>query len=72
SLPFSFGDKNRYLTIARPQAPPINALEQELRLFARSIRTQTPPPVDFKSAYDSLVVAHQILDLMPYARAAIV
>jgi predicted dehydrogenase len=64
ALPFAFGEKNCYLTVKQPPSQQINAIEEELKLFARSIRTNTQPPVDFKTALESMSLAHRILNLI--------
>ncbi len=71
SMPFVFGDKTRYLSVKHPEPPKVNAIEEEHKLFARSITTGVEPAVNFESAYDSLVVAHQILEHIPQIESVV-
>jgi predicted dehydrogenase len=67
AMPFVFGDKTRYLSVKHPDTPKVNAIEEEHKLFVRSVRSGVQPVVNFASAYESLVVAHQVLEHIPQA-----
>jgi predicted dehydrogenase len=56
-------DKGRkQIYFEAPKVQETNAIKTELQLFARSIVTNTTPPVTIQDGYDALNIAYQILD----------
>ncbi len=54
----------REISFEKPEVTPINAIREELRAFAVSIRTGAPTKVPLKDGVAALHVAHAILDDM--------
>lgn len=52
----------KMLFFENPEARPINSIQEELRAFARSILTNTTPPVPLIDGVNALQVAMQIVD----------
>ncbi|MGB0431702.1 MAG: Gfo/Idh/MocA family protein [Bacteroidia bacterium] len=66
--PFNNGNK-KVLSFESPAVPEVNAIKYELELFAKSIINQIPPPVSLEDGYNSLEVAHQILNKIELTHA---
>ncbi|MCC6540910.1 MAG: Gfo/Idh/MocA family oxidoreductase [Flavobacteriales bacterium] len=52
----------REISFEKPEVSPVNAIREELRAFAASIRSGTPPAVPLKDGAEALRVAHAILE----------
>jgi predicted dehydrogenase len=59
----------REISFEKPEVPAINAIREELRAFARSIRTNTVPAVSARDGAAALEVAHQVLAGMELQKA---
>ncbi len=55
------GKVKRSITYETPKVEDVNALKYELELFAKSIRTNTPPPVTGEDGKRALEVAHLVM-----------
>ena len=53
---------SKVIDIKMPEPLAVNAIQMELETFARSIFTNTPPPVTIEDGYRALKVAHQIIE----------
>ncbi len=53
--------EKRWLHVHMPKVAPINAIQTELEDFARSIRTNSSPPVTLEEGIAALQLAHRIL-----------
>lgn len=51
----------KWLHLQMPETVPVNAIQQELESFARSILNDTTPPVPLSDGYAALRLAHRIL-----------
>lgn len=51
----------KYINIAQPKATPTNAIQMELRTFAAAILADEPTVVTIEEGYQTLKVAHQII-----------
>lgn len=56
----------KWLHLHMPDAPPANAIQQELESFAAAIRTNTPPTVTLQDGYEALRLAFRILEKMKH------
>ena len=53
---------HRLVVAEFPEVPQLNAIQEELRTFARAIQQHTPPPVTLSEAYHSLKIAHEVME----------
>ncbi|MBK7941856.1 MAG: Gfo/Idh/MocA family oxidoreductase [Flavobacteriales bacterium] len=59
------GDKGkRAIQFEKPEVPSINAIREELRSFAASVRAGTSPTVTIQDGFAALELAHRILERM--------
>jgi predicted dehydrogenase len=56
------GKGQKQIYFEAPKIQDDNAIKTELQLFAKSIVTNTTPPVTIQDGYDALSVAYQVLD----------
>ncbi len=57
------GEKGRKLiSFEKPAVMPVNAIEEELKYFAASVRENTLPPVTLEDGYEALTVAYQVME----------
>jgi predicted dehydrogenase len=56
------GKGRKQIYFEAPKVKDDNAIKTELQLFAKSIVTNTTPPVTIQDGYDALNVAYQVLD----------
>ncbi len=56
------GTRNRNIGYERPEVPPVNAIQEELRGFVGSIQTGTPPLVSAADGIAALRVAEDIIE----------
>lgn len=56
------GKPKKQIIITRPKVPEINAIREELRLFASAIINDTEPVVSVEDGFRSLKLAYQILE----------
>ena len=61
----------KYINIEQPNSPPTNAIQMELEAFTESIRLDKETVVTIEDGYQTLQVAHQIIEKIE-ARKAIV
>jgi len=54
--------KKRRINFEKPEIIPLNAIEEELRSFAKAILNNTTPPVTIDDGYQALLVANMIID----------
>ena len=54
--------KKRRINFEKPEIIPLNAIEEELRSFAKAILNNTIPPVTIDDGYQALLVANMIID----------
>lgn len=54
--------KKRRINFEKPEIVALNAIEEELRSFARAILNNTTPPVTIDDGYQALLVANMIMD----------
>lgn len=59
----------REISFEKPEVPPVNAIREELRSFAGSIRAGTIPAVSIQDGAEALRVAHAIYDGMSVQKA---
>lgn len=59
----------KQLIFDKPEVLETNAIAEELKAFAHSIRTGTKPSVTAEDGYAAMQVAHQILDQLNYANS---
>ncbi|GAB4381730.1 MAG: Gfo/Idh/MocA family oxidoreductase [Salibacteraceae bacterium] len=63
------GKDPRQLVFVKPEVQPTNAIEEELKSFAESIRNNTRPPVSVEDGYTALQAAHQILEQLNFVNS---
>ena len=56
------GKGSKIIFFESPEIEENNAIRDELQLFARSIVSNTTPPVSIQDGYDALNVAYQVID----------
>ncbi len=61
-MEFETQEGKKWLQLQMPEIAPANAIEEELRSFARAIQTKTPPPVTLLDGVRAVNLAHQILE----------
>jgi predicted dehydrogenase len=54
--------KKRKISFEKPEVVQVNAIEEELRSFAKAIINNTTPPVTIDDGYQALLVANMIMD----------
>ena len=63
------GKPARQLVFNTPEILESNAIKEELKSFARSIRENSKPAVTIEDGFNAMQVAHQILDQLNYTNS---
>ena len=61
-LDLGVGKKNKQIWFENPKVEESNAIKEELKSFAQSIKNNTVPAVTIEDGFAALQVAHQIAD----------
>ena len=69
-LSFDIETGKKYIHINTPKIEPVNAIKMELEAFAQSILEDTKPVVSLSEGYQTLKVAHQIIEEITKRQAA--
>lgn len=68
-IPTADNKPDRQLIFDRPEIESINAIKEELRSFAHSIKKGTQPKVTVEDGYNAMQVAEQILEQLNYSNS---
>ncbi len=63
-LPSKTEGENKFMVFDFPKVTPVNAIEMELQLFAKSILQNTPEVVSMYDGYNAMKLAYQIMEVI--------